>query len=242
VAHGFTDSLKPVEHVDCGEHMGTISQSATHSGGGLLVRAPFGKLHNRDEGEVGRSVGRLAVGRKEMGKVGIGVDRAESIAHTHIGIALGEDGQSDLRSAQGSGRTVVRAATSLHLPKWLKRGSLPRDIAMIPRSGITFTKRLAAARLLAEVRQRVASGIFTMQSLAEQIRCPTALCFAEHDEVAAYARRLYDTLTCPKQFISFTSAEGADEHCEIGNRSLFHQRVLDWLDEVFQHSKNAETK
>jgi len=31
----------------------------------------------------------------------------------------------------------------------------------------------------------------------------------------------------------FTAAEGADGHCEMGNRSLLNRRVLDWLDEQF---------
>jgi pimeloyl-ACP methyl ester carboxylesterase len=77
---------------------------------------------------------------------------------------------------------------------------------------------------------------FTMEGYAEHIRCPTLVCFADHDEVAAYAQRLYDALTCPKDFVSFTAAEGAGEHCESGNRSLFHQRVFDWLDERFGRS------
>jgi hypothetical protein len=28
-------------------------------------------------------------------------------------------------------------------------------------------------------------------------------------------------------FIAFTNAEGAGQHCEEGNRSLFHQRAFD---------------
>ncbi len=31
----------------------------------------------------------------------------------------------------------------------------------------------------------------------------------------------------------FTVAEGAGGHCEMGNRSLLNNRVLDWLDEQF---------
>jgi hypothetical protein len=29
----------------------------------------------------------------------------------------------------------------------------------------------------------------------------------------------------------FTAAEGADTHCEMGNRPLLNRRTLDWLDE-----------
>jgi pimeloyl-ACP methyl ester carboxylesterase len=71
---------------------------------------------------------------------------------------------------------------------------------------------------------------YTLKGYAEQIACPTLVCYADHDDLAVYARQLFDTLTCPKHFLTFTSAEGAGEHCEFGNRSLFHQRVFDWLD------------
>ena len=76
------------------------------------------------------------------------------------------------------------------------------------------------------------SQAYTLRGFAEQIRCPTLVCYADHDEVAAYARQLFDALTCPKQFITFTQAEGAGEHCESGNRALFHQRAFDWLAQV----------
>jgi hypothetical protein len=38
-------------------------------------------------------------------------------------------------------------------------------------------------------------------------------------------------LECPKPLMRFTAAEGADGHCEMGNRSLLNGRVLDWVDE-----------
>jgi pimeloyl-ACP methyl ester carboxylesterase len=73
---------------------------------------------------------------------------------------------------------------------------------------------------------------YTLQGYAEHIRCPTLVCYADHDEVAAYARQLFDALTCPKHFMTFTQAEGAGEHCESANRALFHQRAFDWLDQL----------
>jgi hypothetical protein len=32
---------------------------------------------------------------------------------------------------------------------------------------------------------------------------------------------------CPKALLRFTAAEGAGDHCEMGNRSLLDQRVFD---------------
>jgi pimeloyl-ACP methyl ester carboxylesterase len=77
---------------------------------------------------------------------------------------------------------------------------------------------------------------YTMEGRAQNISCPTLVCRAENDDIAAYAKVLFDALRCEKQFVAFTNAEGAGEHCEDGNRSLFHQRAFDWLDEVMSRA------
>jgi pimeloyl-ACP methyl ester carboxylesterase len=73
---------------------------------------------------------------------------------------------------------------------------------------------------------------FTMDGRAGLIRCPTLLTAAENDPLAVGARALFDALRCAKELIRFTAAEGAGDHCEMGNRSLLTRRVLDWLDAV----------
>ena len=40
-------------------------------------------------------------------------------------------------------------------------------------------------------------------------------------------------LTCPHEFVTFTAAEGAGDHCEAGARLLYDARSLGWLDGVF---------
>lgn len=54
------------------------------------------------------------------------------------------------------------------------------------------------------------------------------------DRLSASAPRVFDALQCPRQIVRFTAAEGASGHCEMQNRSLFNQRALDWLDDVFE--------
>jgi pimeloyl-ACP methyl ester carboxylesterase len=75
---------------------------------------------------------------------------------------------------------------------------------------------------------------YSVEGRAQKITCQTLVCSAENDDIAAAARVLFNALTCEKQFLAFTNAEGAGEHCEDGNRSLFHQRAFDWLDEVMR--------
>jgi hypothetical protein len=55
---------------------------------------------------------------------------------------------------------------------------------------------------------------------------------AEDDRLAQGAPALLERLAGPKTLIRFTGAEGAGDHCEIGNRSLANRRILDWLDET----------
>jgi pimeloyl-ACP methyl ester carboxylesterase len=73
---------------------------------------------------------------------------------------------------------------------------------------------------------------YTLKEVADQIRCPTLLTWAESDPLSWNAERIYQSLRCPKELIRFTDAEGAGDHCEVKARPLFHQRAFDWLDET----------
>lgn len=87
---------------------------------------------------------------------------------------------------------------------------------------------------VSDLRAYLASAqLFTMQGREELIRCPTLITRAENDMLAADAEAFFEALTCPKTLMHFTAAEGAEGHCEMGNRSLLNGRVLDWLDEQF---------
>lgn len=74
---------------------------------------------------------------------------------------------------------------------------------------------------------------FTMDGRAEAIACPMLLTQAEEDPLARGTAAFFDALHCPKTMLRFGAAEGAGDHCEMGNRTLANRRVLDWLDGVF---------
>ena len=74
---------------------------------------------------------------------------------------------------------------------------------------------------------------YSIKQGIKHISCNTLVCDAESDEISMFAKMVYDLLDCPKSYIKFKDSEGAGEHCEDGNRSLFNQRVFDWLDETF---------
>ncbi|MCM6773447.1 alpha/beta fold hydrolase [Nocardia sp. CDC159] len=75
---------------------------------------------------------------------------------------------------------------------------------------------------------------YTLADVIDRITCPTVVLDAENDQFfAGEAERVYQALSCPKDFLVGTAAEGAGEHCHMGAMLLTHQRVFDWLDGVF---------
>ena len=70
---------------------------------------------------------------------------------------------------------------------------------------------------------------YSLKDVVGGICCPTMVCAAEDDHVGATAPKLYDMLTCEKEFLQFTTKEGAGQHCEQGARAVFNQRMFDWL-------------
>jgi hypothetical protein len=74
---------------------------------------------------------------------------------------------------------------------------------------------------------------YDLAHVADQIACPTLVCEAQNDQFfSGQPRMLYEALDCPKTFVTFTAAEGAEEHCHVGALTLFHQRMFDWLDDT----------
>ncbi|MFI5782407.1 alpha/beta hydrolase family protein [Nocardia sp. NPDC051570] len=72
---------------------------------------------------------------------------------------------------------------------------------------------------------------YTLAGVVDRIACPTLVLDAENDQFfGGEAERMYKALSCPKDYIVGTEAEGAGEHCHVGAMLLTHQRVFDWLD------------
>lgn len=72
---------------------------------------------------------------------------------------------------------------------------------------------------------------WSMEGVANQVTCPTLVCEAEGDHFfPGQAKQLYEALTCPKTFMSFTAEDGAEAHCHFGALLLFNHRVFEWLD------------
>jgi dienelactone hydrolase len=74
---------------------------------------------------------------------------------------------------------------------------------------------------------------YTLKGLVEKIECPTLVCDNVADSIAGgQAKRLYEALKCPKDYVLFTAEQGAEGHCEGGAQVLFHRVAYDWLDKT----------
>jgi alpha-beta hydrolase superfamily lysophospholipase len=73
---------------------------------------------------------------------------------------------------------------------------------------------------------------YSLKDHAAQITCPVLVCSAEGDDISASAPQLVEALRCENQYIHFTAAEGAGDHCESGARALYHARSFEWLDNL----------
>jgi hypothetical protein len=73
---------------------------------------------------------------------------------------------------------------------------------------------------------------YSLADVAENIQCPTFVAEAENDRRRGGGKDLYNALRCPKEYVLFTTSEGAGEHCEAGAREVFFQKMFDWLDPI----------
>lgn len=80
---------------------------------------------------------------------------------------------------------------------------------------------------------------FDCRATLSSIRCPVFLAWEENDPTAASAEEIQTLLDCPHTLVRFRASEGADGHCAMMARTLLHQRVFDWLDEVFDWNITA---
>lgn len=75
---------------------------------------------------------------------------------------------------------------------------------------------------------------YTLATIAHNIRCPSLILDSENEMFSrGQAKKIYQALTCQKEYRLLTQREGAAEHCGIGAFSLVNQIVFDWLDHLF---------
>ena len=76
------------------------------------------------------------------------------------------------------------------------------------------------------------------RDVIKQVECPMFIADPDHEQFwPGQAREVYDALECHKTIVRFTREEGANWHCEPRARSLYDQRMFDWLATVMHARK-----
>lgn len=71
---------------------------------------------------------------------------------------------------------------------------------------------------------------FQVRDVVKQIECPMFIADPDDEQFwPGQSREVYEALDCPKTIARFARDEGANWHCEPKARSLYDQRMFDWL-------------
>lgn len=98
------------------------------------------------------------------------------------------------------------------------------------RWGITDTMWKHGARTPSEVMQLMQE--YTIEDCVRQIKCRMLVIDGTGEEYSAgQAKKLYDALRCPKDFILFTEEDTGFLHCQPGALSISYTRIFNWLDD-----------
>ena len=113
---------------------------------------------------------------------------------------------------------------------------LVRVVMAKPTAGWALRRNLMVHGLTDPIEYFRMAPQYSLKGREQLITCPMFVCSAEGDDLSVNAPRLYEALACPKEYVQFAAADGGGEHCESGARTLFHQRVFEWLDGVLAGS------
>lgn len=76
---------------------------------------------------------------------------------------------------------------------------------------------------------------YNMRDFAGNIECMMIVADSQEDKsLPGQAKQLYDALKCPKEYMLFTTEEGAAEHCQMGAVMISGERILNRLEEILK--------
>ncbi len=79
---------------------------------------------------------------------------------------------------------------------------------------------------------------FNLTDSVKKIKCNMLVINSESDTgMTGQAKQLFDALDCPKEFMLFTIAEGAEEHCQMGAMMISSERILNWLQNILMKNQ-----
>jgi alpha-beta hydrolase superfamily lysophospholipase len=113
-------------------------------------------------------------------------------------------------------------------------------LARKPTAGWALRRGQLVHGVSSPIEYLLALRAYSLKEHAAKITCPVLVCDAEGDDISASAPQLADALTGEKQYLHFTAAEGAGDHCEAGARTLYHARSFGWLDGILHPERQMQ--
>jgi alpha-beta hydrolase superfamily lysophospholipase len=185
---------------------------------------------------VDHTVARADVDPRRVALIGLSLGghlAPRAAAHEHrLAACIADCGAFDLHAAFLS-RLPRLLATPFEAGKGWARcavGWLLGVLRRKPTAGWAIRRGLLVHGVDSPLAMVDAFRAFSLAGHVERITCPTLVCRAEGDDICASAPQLLAALSCPKEDLRFTAAEGAADHCEAGARLLYHARSFAWLD------------
>jgi hypothetical protein len=109
---------------------------------------------------------------------------------------------------------MAQLMSQVALYRWYMKDSMSKHGARSP-SGLMFRLRE-----------------FNNAPIVHRIRCRTLVMDSSAEAFSVgQARKLYDALTAPKDYMLFTEEDTGLLHCQEGAQAVANHRMFDWVDE-----------
>lgn len=77
---------------------------------------------------------------------------------------------------------------------------------------------------------------YYLGGIAGQIKCPTLVTDSKSEiNFPGQAKKLYEALDCPKDYLLFTQEQGAAEHCQQGAKIYSNGCIFNWIEDQFKN-------
>lgn len=77
---------------------------------------------------------------------------------------------------------------------------------------------------------------YYLDGIAQKINCPTLVTDSENEtNFPGQAKKLYESLVCPKDYLLFTKEQGAAEHCQQGAKIYACDCIFNWIEDQLKN-------
>ncbi|MFH1868153.1 MAG: alpha/beta fold hydrolase [Candidatus Omnitrophota bacterium] len=84
---------------------------------------------------------------------------------------------------------------------------------------------------------------YNLKDAVKKIKCDMLIIDSEDDmSLKGEAKKLYDELNCPKDYLLFTRSQTAQAHCQMGASAISNEVIFNWLDKVFSDPFSKEVQ